>query len=62
MREPGDSCPMGPPMTSEEQVLRDEVERLRAELAEAQREIKNLRGFKRGVEAALNEGDGGYRP
>ena len=39
-----------------------EAERLRAELSEAQREIGTLRAFKRGVEEALNSGNGTYRP
>ena len=43
-------------------VKADFARQLERELAEAKREIESLRAFKRGVDEALNSGDGIYRP
>ena len=39
-----------------------QVAALESELAEAQTELEGFRAFKRGVDEALNSGDGAYRP
>ncbi len=39
-----------------------QAEALWRENAELRREVESLRAFKRGVDEALNSGDGSYRP
>jgi len=39
-----------------------ELSAARSALAEKERELESLRAFKRGVDEALNSGDGVYRP
>lgn len=38
------------------------LEELAVKVAEMERELESLRSFKRGVDEALNSGDGTYRP
>jgi hypothetical protein len=42
--------------------LTEELMLAESALAEKERETKSLRAFKRGVDEALNSGDGSYRP
>lgn len=47
---------------SRKSVQAGELDRIAALLDEAAGEIEGLRSFKRSVDAALNSGDGSYRP